>query len=61
VTETNWRDFEAWLAAVDVLANAAGGTGSYTQQTGIECWRDSYEDDLTPEDAWWEEVWAGAT
>jgi hypothetical protein len=54
--------FEDWLAAVDALADENGGSfPSYTQMTGVECWREAYDDGLTPDEAWSEEMWAGAT
>lgn len=55
--------FKEWLSAIDVLADAEGGRGkdgrSYTQATGTDCWREAFDDGLSPADAWHEEKLAG--
>lgn len=52
--------FEQWKAELaDELGKAFDMNGSeYIRQTGEECWREMYDDDLTPAEAAREEVWA---
>lgn len=56
-------NFNEWLASVDVLADAEGARcsdgRSYTEMTGRECWREAYDDGVTPQAAWSEEKLAG--
>ena len=56
--------FEEWLAAIDALSDAEGARSedgrSYTEMTGRDCWRDAFDDGLSPQDAWSEEKLAGA-
>ena len=55
--------FEEHCAAVDVLALKCGALDagqSYTAQTGVECWREGFDDGMTPAEAWSEEMWASA-
>jgi hypothetical protein len=52
--------FDQFLDAIDVLAKGDGIEGSYVEQTGHECWRDSFDDDMTPDEAWAEERSAAA-
>jgi hypothetical protein len=47
--------FEEWLEELDRLAQAEGLEGSYVEQTGTECWLESYELGVTPAEAWEEE------
>lgn len=47
--------FDKWLTdlrAVIIADTAYGAPADYIEQTGRDCWRDYYEDDFTPEDAW---------
>lgn len=57
--------FDEWLAAIDTLADAEGARGkdgrSYTQMTGRDCWKEGFDDGLSPDDAWSEEKFAGAS
>lgn len=48
------RTFEQWLAELSALA-AAEGCPNYVQQTGEECWRESFADGFTPAEAWADE------
>lgn len=57
--KTTDEKFAAFLAEIDRLAVKDGAMGdgeSYVEQTGEDCWREMYDDDLTAEDAWGEEV-----
>ena len=55
-------DFETWIAKIDELAAKDNAhPGSYVAQTGTECWRAMYDDGMTPEEAWSEEVYAAQT
>lgn len=58
--EDDMPTFELWLAELDALAAAEGCDTPYTQQTGPECWRESYDDGMTPAEAWAEEKYYGA-
>jgi hypothetical protein len=55
--------FEEWLEAINDLAAADGAVSdpgiAYTDMTGAECWRASFDDGLSPEEAWDEEKAAG--
>ncbi len=51
--------FNEFLNAIDDLAAVEGAEISYTAQTGIEAWRQAYDADMTPEEAWEEEKIAG--
>lgn len=56
--------FEEWLKQIDALALKRGAVDegkSYTDMTGHECWREMYDDEMTPEDAWGEEEWAAVS
>ena len=46
--------FGQWQAELDALASAEG-CANYTEQTGSECWESSYNDGMTPAEAWAEE------
>lgn len=51
--------FDEWLKQIDALAaKFFGGKSwpqSYTESTGFDCWRNMYNDGLSPNDAWSEE------
>ena len=54
--------FEEWIAALDAEARRIGyGSGSYSGMTGLDCWRDAYDDGMTPTDALAEDIIAGAS
>lgn len=47
-----WTDFDEWCDAVDAyFKKHYDWTGSYTKDTGRECWRRNFDDGETPEDA----------
>ena len=53
-------DFEAWKAQ---LASELGRTfdmdgADYIKETGEECWREMFEDGMSPADAASEEAWS---
>ena len=57
-------NFDEWLAKIDECAVRDGWVEagrSYTAEAGRECWQDGYDDGLTPEEQWQEEVSAAAT
>ena len=43
-------NFEDWISELNKLPNIYG-PGAVTDHTGVECWRDYYDDDYCPEDA----------
>jgi hypothetical protein len=60
VGETN-VDFEDWIVALDQEFQKIGwGYERYMQQTGSECWREMFDDGLTPSEAVSEELSAAA-
>jgi hypothetical protein len=50
--------FDLWIDKLDQLA-LADGAGYVTFMTGEECWLDAYNDGMTPEEAWQEELSCG--
>lgn len=48
--------FDQWLEAIDSLANLHGFEGSYTEQTGHDCWQTSFDLGESPEEAFAEEL-----
>lgn len=56
-------DFDAWMKDLTArLGETFGMDGAeYVRQTGVECWREMYDDGMSPEDAVSEEVSAAAT
>lgn len=45
-------EFEEWLEQLDVAAKQRGYAGdSFSQGTGADCWRASFEAGLSPADA----------
>lgn len=51
--------FDQWLNEIDRLARAEGNEGSYTKMTGADAWIESYNDGMSPADAWYEEKASG--
>ena len=54
--KSNGVTFEAWLAELPAalatcVVNTVDEGSDYILQTGVECWREAYNDDLTPTDA----------
>lgn len=47
--------FEHFLNDIDRYASKDGFEGSYTAQTGADCWRQHFEDGQTASEAWREE------
>ncbi len=43
--------FEQWLTALNEAAHTDRFKGVLVRQTGAECWRDYYEDGMTPDEA----------
>ena len=58
--QTTDEAFAKWLGEVDKLAAAQAvwvdATKSYVSMTGEDCWREMYDDGLTPDEAWGEEM-----
>lgn len=52
--------FDEWLTALAVEFERIGWGISYVERTGAECWREMYDDGLTPVDAVSEEMSAAA-
>lgn len=48
---TTDADFNAWCDQVDAYGRERGCDFDYTHHTGRECWRDAFEDGVTPRDA----------
>ena len=53
--------FDEWLDAIDRIARLTiysdnTTESSYTTHTGKEHWRDAFNDDLSPQDAWTHET-----
>lgn len=54
---TGTMTFEAFVAEINRLAVASGATGGMPQPyCDDESWRDAYDDDMSPAEAWAEEV-----
>jgi len=56
-------EFQVWLIALadalsDVFKMTVSEAQAYIRQTGEECWRESFNDGLTPKEAAAEEAWA---
>jgi len=52
MTDLNSPEFRAWLAELDAAASRRGYLGGpLSQQTGEECWANSYAEGLTPDQA----------
>jgi hypothetical protein len=53
-------NFEEWKEALALSLSLAFDTDGrdYIRQTGDACWREMYDDELTPDEAAQEEVWA---
>lgn len=44
--------FEKWLEELNTIARAYGFKGApIVEQTGAECWRECYDEGLTPREA----------
>lgn len=56
----NWDDWKAQLAS-ELGKRFATDGNNYIGQTGEECWRDMFDDGLTPAEAADEEASAAAT
>lgn len=56
-------DWEHWKAqlAVELGKTFAMDGDEYIRQTGEECWREMFDDGMTPEDAADEEAYAAAS
>lgn len=54
----NDLSFEDWCAELDRIAKADGVENSYTESCGPESFRDVFDDGMSPQDAWDEEVYA---
>ena len=50
--------FDDWLVELGNLARKEE-CSDYVGWTGVECWRDAYDDGLTPAEAWRQEKEAG--
>ena len=47
--------FENFLKDIDLQANQDGFEGSYTEQTGADCWQQAFDEGQTANEAWREE------
>ena len=47
--------FEHFLKDIDAYAIQDGFEGSYTSQTGSDCWKQAYEDGVSASEAWRDE------
>ena len=45
------QDFDDWCDQIDALGRVRGCDFDYTRRTDRECWREMFEDGLTPSDA----------
>jgi len=48
--------FRGWCCRVDSLFDQHAYDGSYTKDTGLDCWIDSYWDGLSPTEAYQSEI-----
>ena len=54
-------DWDQWKQELAVALGKYGVDGEdYIRQTGDECWREMFDDGLTPTDAASEEAWAAS-
>lgn len=53
--------FEQYVAEIQKLAEACAATDPGKPYCEAEAWRDAYNDDVAPSEAWSEEVAAAAT
>jgi hypothetical protein len=53
--------FEQYVAEIQKLAEACGATDPGKPYCEAEAWRDAYNDEVSPAEAWSEEVSAAAT
>ena len=54
-------DFDTYVAEINELAVKCGATDAGKAYCDAEAWRDSFDDGLTAEQAWSEEVYAAST
>ncbi len=47
--------FEQFLKDIDAYAVQDGFEGSYTEQTGADCWQDAFDGGVTAQEAWRDE------
>jgi hypothetical protein len=50
------KSFNQWLKQLDRVAKEYGYEESMIKQTGTECWRDYFNDGLTPIEAFIEDL-----
>lgn len=53
-------DFETYVAAIQKLAESSGASENGKPYCEAEAWRDSYNNGLSPAEAWSEEVASAA-
>jgi hypothetical protein len=61
MSEKRKTTFDEWLAEIDRIARLRihgddTTKSSYTTHTGKERWRDAFNDDVSPQDAWTRET-----
>lgn len=49
-------DFAEWCDELNRLSKEVGWMGDLIEQTGEDCWREYYEDGVSPKDALNEEI-----